>query len=292
MGDEDFMVARLYDILNSIQLKDMSALLLNNAIMTETRSFLSSSQRVMLTDAISLADLVHKGASRRTPMIGSNGKIRDKFTPYIEHPLRSALRLVRLGVTDFDTIVASVLHDTVEDNAEFMVDVALGLAKGSELIPAGAFDGAAFATMRSQFGDDVQSEGYTRTMAFEYVRQLFGNEVETIVHGVTNPLSELRGVSYHPIYHDHVKSGISDPRVFLVKYADLKDNALGLHFGDDKRMQKRLASKYRPLFPILLHEWDKGFVQDFLSEHGVSVIDKQLRGADSYLEQFLYEDVN
>jgi (p)ppGpp synthase/HD superfamily hydrolase len=35
--------------------------------------------------------------------------------PYIEHPLRVALRLVRWGVPDAELIAAALLHDVVED---------------------------------------------------------------------------------------------------------------------------------------------------------------------------------
>lgn len=259
------VVARLHNILNVIPLKDMSALLLNNAIMIESRAFLSSAQRVMLTDAISLADLLHKGAKRRTPMVGSNGKIRDHFTAYIEHPLRNTLRLIRLGVQDLDVIIATVLHDTVEDCAQKMADISLGSDR------------------------ENYDEAELRVIAFEYIRELFGQDVEVIVSGVTNPLSDLRGPAYHPIYHEHVGIGIRDPRAFLVKYADLKDNALGLHFGDDRRMQRNLAKKYRPLFPILLGEWDNGLARTLLSESGARTVDRQLRGAETYLEKFLDE---
>lgn len=48
---------------------------------------------------------------------------RDEGSPYVEHPLRVALVLAEeLGISDPDTIMAALLHDVLEDNAQFTAD--------------------------------------------------------------------------------------------------------------------------------------------------------------------------
>jgi (p)ppGpp synthase/HD superfamily hydrolase len=58
-----------------------------------------------LLSAISFATRVHEGHFRK-----------DGKTPYIAHPLRVMTIASRLfGVTDVETLMAAVLHDTIED---------------------------------------------------------------------------------------------------------------------------------------------------------------------------------
>src|SRR5689334_18399095 len=65
--------------------------------------------------AIYLASYVHQGQTR------SNRGPLPRDT-YITHPLRNTLRLMRYGVEDADVLVASILHDTVEDHAERIIN--------------------------------------------------------------------------------------------------------------------------------------------------------------------------
>jgi (p)ppGpp synthase/HD superfamily hydrolase len=58
-----------------------------------------------LLSAISFAARAHRGHFRK-----------DGETPYIAHPLRVTLILAQVfGVTDVETLMAAVLHDTIED---------------------------------------------------------------------------------------------------------------------------------------------------------------------------------
>lgn len=64
-----------------------------------------------IRSAMEIASYLHKDQTRR---------VRADFpvTPYIEHPLRVALRLARWGVTDPEIITAALLHDVLEDCAD------------------------------------------------------------------------------------------------------------------------------------------------------------------------------
>ena len=59
----------------------------------------------LLLAAISFAARAHQGHFRK-----------DGETPYIAHPLRvMAVASLLFGVTDMETLMAAVLHDTIED---------------------------------------------------------------------------------------------------------------------------------------------------------------------------------
>ena len=65
-----------------------------------------------LTRAISSAAYLHNGQTRSAPRAGM------KRPPYVEHPLRVASRLSRIGAKDSDLLNSAVLHDVVEDCSE------------------------------------------------------------------------------------------------------------------------------------------------------------------------------
>lgn len=89
--------------------------------------YLTESERALLTRAYDVAEKAHKGQARLSG------------EPYVEHPLAVATILADLHL-DVDTLVAALLHDTVEDTTLNSDDIA------------------------AQFGDDVAKlvEGVTK----------------------------------------------------------------------------------------------------------------------------------
>ena len=63
-----------------------------------------------LEKAITFADAAHKGQKRKSG------------DPYITHPLSVADILIDWGM-DIDTVVAGVLHDTVEDTEATLIEI-------------------------------------------------------------------------------------------------------------------------------------------------------------------------
>ena len=153
-------------------------------------------------------------------------------TPYIEHPLRGGLRLIRWGVTDLDTVIASILHDTVEDGCEEILSVYLSL------------DPADFSVAEQ------------RALAAGWLSETYGIGVTTIVQAVSNPPADksLGRAQRNVQYVDHVRSAVAmSAKVFLVKFADYMDNGAGLYHNDTPRnrgMVRRLAAKYLPLADV------------------------------------------
>ena len=134
------------------------------------------------------------------------------LVPYIEHPLRVALRLVRWGVQDPNLVVAALLHDVVEDCSEELLSV---------------------------FGKPNET-------ALRCLARLYGAEMAQHVQEVTNPAGVVDAASYQR--HITALAWSRTPAV-LIKASDLKDNAGSIRhqlgYGQDARML-RLLRKYLP----------------------------------------------
>jgi (p)ppGpp synthase/HD superfamily hydrolase len=139
---------------------------------------------------------------------------RRQNEPYINHPLRVALRIMcHYGVLDADIICAALLHDTVEDHA-----------------------------------DDLSADG--RSGAFAVLTASFGQPVADLVAAVTNPECEACH-DRHGEYLRHVATSLAaNPWARVVKISDFTDNGVGLHYTSGVKAAK-LARKYAPLVPIL-----------------------------------------
>lgn len=55
------------------------------------------------------------GAAKFAALSHSGQTRKDGRTPYINHPVRVAMLLKRVGITDADVLQAALLHDTIED---------------------------------------------------------------------------------------------------------------------------------------------------------------------------------
>lgn len=159
-----------------------------------------------LADVVEFAEEAHQGQTRKPD-----------DTPYIEHPLRVAARLKRIGVEDERILTAAVLHDTVEDQTDRIC-----VLEGVEP---------------------------SRAQALSVIRRDFGSVPRQLV----SMLSNTEGGSG---YHAHVVDAVSsDPWVFLVKVSDWVDNAGGLHeLRNNSRLVEKYA-KLTPVFVEQFDEW-------------------------------------
>jgi hypothetical protein len=162
--------------------------------------------------AILLASDLHKTDTR------SNRGDAEK-TPYIEHPLRNTLRLMRLGCTDETVIIGSLLHDTVEDHPFEMAE---------------------------KVGVKTEDEQEARDASYAYLEKKYSKEVSDMVHGMSNPIIEnkyMPAAEKNIIYRDHVHEAIENPHVFLAKVSDFIDNALSLHHTESSMSSISLYKK-------------------------------------------------
>ena len=172
---------------------------------------LPRADRAVLTDALALADEPHRDDRRSRE-------------PYVNHLLRSAIRvLAYYRVDDVDVVAATLLHDSVEDHA-------------AEL------------TGRPGSGTDATAED-TRA-ALVALADRFNPRVASLVGAVTNPPPEP-GVNRHEQYRAHVAESLAaHPWARVIKASDFTDNGVGLIYTTAER-QVPLANKYRPLVPVL-----------------------------------------
>lgn len=196
-----------------------------DAILTESE--LTGEELRKLSHSIQLAEVLHEGQVRKALIQGRAN------TPYIEHPLRNTLRLIRLGVRDHEVLIANVLHDTVEDCSQRYTEVYTPLGKHCP-------------------------EPEAREYLLTHIAVTYSPRTADLVEGVTNPYvtkedwAKLSQQEKHDDYRSHVKPAImSDPDVFLIKFSDFKDNAGSLHHSTpaERRGARRRATKYHPLVP-------------------------------------------
>jgi (p)ppGpp synthase/HD superfamily hydrolase len=204
-----------------IKLKHMDEAQLIEAIRSEGAGIITEHWE----RARELATAAHAGQVRKDPVQGREN------TPYIEHCHRGVLRLIRFKCTFEDVLIASELHDAVEDGA-------------MNVFPDAADEPAARELLRALIGEE------------------FGERVLRIVDGVTNAY-ELPGMrralsdaQKFAAYAEKVTREISTSLgVFLVKLVDYIDNAGSLHHTPDADIAKaqRLARKYLPLINPFRH---------------------------------------
>lgn len=194
-----------------VPLKKMDASMLVFELDRETARLMPL-ETELITSAATMASFLHREQTRSVR--GDLPKV-----PYIEHPLRVALRLIRWGVTDAEIIAAALLHDVLED---------------------------CVAELLAVFGHDGED-------GIDCLTRLYGNRIAWLVEQVTNP-DASEGVSY--LGHLRLLAGLASPAL-LIKASDLKDNAgsiahqLGYNEKLDARML-RLTGKYLPVTPVVI----------------------------------------
>ncbi len=194
--------------------------------------------------AVLLASDLHKTDTRSI-------RLHHQETPYIEHPLRNTLRLIRLGCSDESVIIGSLLHDTVEDHP---------------------FE------MAKKAGVDTTDEHEARAACYRYIEQQYGRRTAIMVEGMSNPIKEgnvrTPWQEKNTTYAKHVVEAIQNPDVFLGKVSDFIDNALSLHHTESAMSPvglHRKASKY-----LLVSEALRGRLLLGIKKNDISLPDTSL----------------
>lgn len=218
--------------MNRLALKELDSaaliLVLQSGIMSNPESF--NAGRVF--EAVNLATYLHRNS---TPRMHRANLPR---TPYIEHPLRNTIRLLRAGCWSETVIIATILHDVLEDCADEILIDFLGYTDISHL-----------------------SEEEKRKIALDFLIKCFDEDVCRIVLAVSNGFlpAGVTVAEKNAQYVAHVAEGITDPDVYCVKYVDLVDNATGLYHnvveGGDNSGIIRRATKYL----LVLTEFERIF---------------------------------
>jgi hypothetical protein len=157
-----------------------------------------------LDEALNLASELHR-EDRRTR------------EPYVNHLLRTAVRIVcYYEVRDVDVLVATLLHDAVEDHPEELAG--------------------------DRPGDPTEA-------ALATLAERFNPRVADLVRAVTNPPRDP-GRDRFEQYREHVAESLDrNPWARVIKVSDFTDNGVGLmHSLPAKHLP--MATKYSPLVPV------------------------------------------
>lgn len=171
----------------------------------------------LITSAATMASFLHRNQTRSVR--GDLPRV-----PYVEHPLRVALRLVRWGVTDVEVIAAALLHDVVEDAAEEILEV-FGRAGESALDCLTRLYGARVATLVEQVTNPTDGTGY-----LEHIENLTAHPVALLIKA--SDLKDNAGSIRHQLGHADEPKMIRRARKYLpvveVVSDALRDSNLGI----------------------------------------------------------------
>lgn len=191
-----------------------------------------------LDTAAKLAFQLHEGQFRRAAP-------GEKRPPYITHPLRNAVRLIRWGVRDTDQVVMGVFHDTVEDCPEKFCDLN---------------------------GITYTDEQDARTHLLKHIEDNYGARVARAVNKLSHPVESKEARNAKPIeqkneeYADGVaQATLNDLDVFLNKTSDMHDNGAGLRhtdFESSRRQTVKQGVKYLGTVPKLRDSFASVDIQD------------------------------
>lgn len=249
-------------------LKDMTVVELHMLILGAATT---DEDRRTLESAISVATVLHCDDYRNEPVISSTGRVREKSTAYIFHPLRNTARLVRWGVTDVEILVASLFHDTVEDHPHEY---------------ASFFGGVTNLT-----------EEEAREFSYGYIETHYGQRVARIVKNMSNDImdrSTTTGAERRAAYIVHVTAVVyEDVDTFLTKLSDFCDNALSLHFNATSKSRSYFASRYVALPAVFegaleVHRAALSATENpLVSVQGLIDIERRITGAEAYLRALI-----
>lgn len=224
------------------ELKDMGANQLAASLFRELDNTGIDQEEV--SEVLELASILHANQTRRHRKEFNN-------TPYIEHPMRATIRLLRLGVYDESVIKAALLHDTIEDCSKSFVD---------------------------KFTDHKGvSEVQARKILANYVSDKYGEETAQLVQSVTNDYVDpniakniSNGEKYR-IYLQHLQDEVAgNPKALLIKLSDFIDNAGSLHKTDypgAEAKTKKQAEKYYPCIDVFRSEIkNNAIIDDFVRD--------------------------
>ncbi len=179
-----------------------------------------------IKDALELALEIHKDQKPRPD------------GPYVNHILRVSNRIIEeYGIKDPELVIAALLHDSVEDQAE-----KLALLVNDTTLTS------------------------NREKALLSIKNNFGERVEKIVLKLSNPEPESEGLSPEEkniIYKKHVEEAIEDSDVLPIKLSDFSDNALNLEAVSDPIRRLKLSKKYLPVMEVFIDRLDNA--QDILT---------------------------
>lgn len=159
------------------------------------------------------------------------------MTPYIDHPMRNAMRAHRWGVKDGEVLTSILLHDTVEDCSH-------------------KINGDNKPAKRTHQKKEQQER------ALKHLEKDYGERVSKMVGNMTNDVlrPDLPREEKDKNYVEHLEKILPDSGTYIGKFSDFTDNAGGLHHnyvaGSEKSLVKQY-NKYMMALPVFEKHYQK-----------------------------------
>jgi len=229
----------------------------------------------MLDEAVERLDLDEEGKrliefAKRIAIAFHVEDVRASGEPYLNHVLNVALRvLVDFKEKDPNVIAAALIHDVVEDHE---------------------------AEVTMQVGPSKTGSDRRRSLAATWVTLniRISRLVNLLSKEPTNVNEELSALEAEEVkissYLTYVEKVASSPQAFMIKVADLMDNALNLSSVKDHKWRFWLSRKYLPVLQFVsnrLMEEDITIDQDIKNN-----INSQFLSAATEAQEFIdtYEE--
>lgn len=211
-------------LVSGYELKEMDSVLLALRLLEEAKQLYGKNNIPTIEKALEIASKLHLKDFRKAP------RVKSVTPPYIEHPLRVALRpLVYFPRVSQDVVIVGLLHDTVEDHA---LDI-----------------------YQKLYGSSNIGLSIARKISYDFYQEYFGFRVAELVEKLTNPIlpGTLSKQEKREAYLQHVQESIAgDDEAVMVKFCDFVDNAgsLEITLKKDSPALEHLLAKYTPMIPF------------------------------------------
>lgn len=221
-----------------IQIDTMKSIIVNNLRYEDTRRLLNSLYKLIgksgpfLKDSERIIDALNL-------MLWAHFEQKDRpdGQPYINHPLSVALHIINdYNIFDPDLLIAALLHDTIEDQPQKILDWGNGKVRDNNL----------------------------KKSALGVLEKHFGAKVALLVDKLTNPDfeeepgrlatdSDEKDVRKARLYLKHFENLIDESQLaFVIKMADFSENAFHIELLEEGVSKDWLRRKYGPVIQMLI----------------------------------------
>jgi hypothetical protein len=182
-------------------------------------------------------------------------KDRADGMPYAKHPIEVAQKTLDIAdKPSADLLVASLLHDSVEDKSDVLFT-----KRVNKKYPDKNFMFTVTDELKERHQDIF------KRFSFRELKDMFGEKLEYYIYNLTNhdfdsliedtkpdASKEEKELLKNDLYKEHVEEIIQDPDLCLLKYADFSVN-VDLNSLDKKSPKyKKLRRKYKSVIPIFI----------------------------------------
>jgi (p)ppGpp synthase/HD superfamily hydrolase len=224
---------------------------LASALSRRTKEVFSSFDHKRITQALELLQI-----------ISLDQEPRESGAPAISHALKVATNVAcSVYPKQADPVIGALLHDTVEDRAEKIVELSGENLSADPKQQAIAILGRRFGPTVQELVTDLTNPDFARELKFLGIR----------------PGSSMYKEKKRQLYTSHVEKIIRNPYVLIIKYFDYADNAF--HLNEEHWLKER-DDRYKKYYPLL-----QLFMDQFESSNEIPISSKDRAAILFTLEQ-------